>query len=236
MLADESECRIECVLIFENGWIQFDGLCTATPPSPSPHSPRAAHLKCFPEAPRSLNSHSSVLLSGYFLGWYWSNLKGEPLSECVKSPANQWLTVAVSLIKVTLPISVRSGAAGQSSDEWGRGFVLPFRIPPHRREVELGGRLSITEALQLQERDRTRLEGETRGKYRSLSRKDRLCSCSVCVVSVNPYRSSLIEMGRIAVQFLCDKMQSEWVNHMSERVILGHLNAVIYTQRWEEDV
>lgn len=29
-------------------------------------------------------------------GWYWSNLKGEPLSECVKSPGNQWLTVGIS--------------------------------------------------------------------------------------------------------------------------------------------
>ena len=64
-------------------------------------------------------------------------MKGEPLSECVKSSANQWLTVGISLIKVTLPISVRSKAAGQSSDEWGRGFILSPPILTYQREVKL---------------------------------------------------------------------------------------------------
>lgn len=140
--------------------MQFDGFCAETPPSS--HSPAlAAHLK-IPVGSCSCNSHSSVLLSDYFFGWYWSNLKGEPLSECVKSPANQWLTVGIPLIKVTLPISACRRAAGQPSDEWERGFVLSLRILLHQREVEPRERLSITVVLKLQEQDRARLKGETR--------------------------------------------------------------------------
>lgn len=136
---------------------------------PSSHSPEyAAHLKSpiFPEAQCSLNTTPLC----YSLTTFWLiliKLERGALKWSVKSPGNQWLTVGISLIKVTLPILARRRAAGQSSDEWERGFVLSLRILLYQREVELWERLSITVVLQLQEQDRARLKGET-GENRSL--------------------------------------------------------------------
>lgn len=92
-------------------------------------------------------------------GWDWSNLKGEPLSECVKSPGNQWLTVGISPHQGHLAnFSVWKSCRTIKRCE--KEAVLSLQIWLYQREVERRARLSITEVLQLRELGRPQLKGE----------------------------------------------------------------------------
>lgn len=96
------------------------------------------------------NSQASVVL------WLLLLIKPERGARkwMCNSPGNQWLTVGILLIKVTLPISAGRRAAGQSRDGRAGGFVfflVSRQISLYTRERLNKEKTSITVVLQLQE-------------------------------------------------------------------------------------